>query len=110
MVRMWDVLWGVDAPAAKKDLDKGIFAFGLGFGVRGSDELMSFKKTALEEGEMFLGEFPVQYIKLKDLLRTIARKKPTALAGVPTLFNAMLNAPDFARYDLSSLHYCVAAG
>ena len=48
--------------------------------------------------------------KLKDLLRTITRKKPTALAGVPTLFNAILNAPDLARYDLSSLHYCVSGG
>jgi long-chain acyl-CoA synthetase len=62
---------------------------------------------SLHEGaEMIL----LPRFKLKDLLRTIARKKPTALAGVPTLFNAMLNAPDLARYDLSSLHYCLSGG
>ncbi len=62
---------------------------------------------ALFEGaEMIL----MPRFKLEDLLRIIARKKPTVMAGVPTLFNAMLNAPDLARHDLSSLYYCVSGG
>jgi long-chain acyl-CoA synthetase len=32
------------------------------------------------------------------------------MPGVPTLFNAILNAPDLAKYDLSSLHYCISGG
>jgi long-chain acyl-CoA synthetase len=62
---------------------------------------------ALHEGaEMIL----LPRFKLDDLLEAISRKKPTALAGVPTLFNAILNAPNLTRYDLSSLHYCVCGG
>lgn len=62
---------------------------------------------SLREGaEMIL----LPRFKLKDLLGTISRKKPTVLAGVPTLFNAILNAPDLARYDLRSLLYCVSGG
>ena len=62
---------------------------------------------ALHEGaEMIL----MPRFKLDDLLRTLSRKKATALAGVPTLFTAMLNAPNLADHDLSSLHYCVSGG
>src|SRR5215475_1387375 len=62
---------------------------------------------SLREGaEMIL----LPRFKLQDMMRTIARKKPSAMAGVPTLFNAMLNAPDLARHDLSSLQYCVSGG
>jgi len=48
--------------------------------------------------------------KTEDLLRTLSRKKPTSLAGVPTLFNAILNAPGRTKRDLGSLHYCVSGG
>ncbi len=62
---------------------------------------------ALHQGaEMIL----LPRFKLADLLRTIDRKKATVLAGVPTLFNAIVNAPDLARYDLSSLQYCISGG
>jgi long-chain acyl-CoA synthetase len=62
---------------------------------------------SLREGaEMIL----MPRFKLEGLLRTITRKKPTAMAGVPTLLTAILNAPDLARYDLSSLNYCVCGG
>jgi long-chain acyl-CoA synthetase len=62
---------------------------------------------ALHEGaEMIL----LPRFKLDDLLDNLSRKKATALAGVPTLFNAMLNEPSLSKYDLSSLHYCVCGG
>ncbi|HVO02077.1 MAG TPA: long-chain fatty acid--CoA ligase [Candidatus Cybelea sp.] len=44
------------------------------------------------------------------LLRLIARKHPNAMAGVPTLFNALLNAPQVEDYDLSSLKICISGG
>ncbi|HEY4165112.1 MAG TPA: long-chain fatty acid--CoA ligase [Dongiaceae bacterium] len=44
------------------------------------------------------------------LLRLIAKKRPNAMAGVPTLYNAMLNAPGIEDYDLSSLEFCISGG
>jgi long-chain acyl-CoA synthetase len=62
---------------------------------------------AVHEGvEMIL----LPRFQIDELLKTIARRKPTAMPGVPTLFNAILNAPNRSRYDFSSLHYCVSGG
>jgi len=47
---------------------------------------------------------------LAALLRTIERKKPTIFPGVPTLFTAINNHPDIARYDLSSIRHCISGG
>jgi long-chain acyl-CoA synthetase len=44
------------------------------------------------------------------LLRLIHRKRPTALVGVPTLFNALLNYPQFKDFDLSSLVFAISGG
>jgi long-chain acyl-CoA synthetase len=44
------------------------------------------------------------------LLALIHRRKPTVLVGVPTLFTALMNVPDFDRYDLSSLKFCISGG
>jgi long-chain acyl-CoA synthetase len=45
---------------------------------------------------------------LKDLLRTIAKVRPTSFTGVPTLFNAILNHPDVqaGKVDFSSIKVC----
>jgi len=45
---------------------------------------------------------------LKDAIRTIARRRPTYLPGVPTMFNAIAAAPDMS--DLSSIRYCISGG
>ncbi len=47
---------------------------------------------------------------LKDLLRTVARTRPTLFLGVPTLFNALVNHPDVQRrrVDLSSIRMCLS--
>jgi fatty-acyl-CoA synthase len=44
------------------------------------------------------------------VLETVQAEKCTALYGVPTMFIAVLNHPDFARYDLSSLRTGIMAG
>jgi long-chain acyl-CoA synthetase len=44
------------------------------------------------------------------LLRLIHRKRPNAMAGVPTLYNALLNTPGAGNYDLSSLEICISGG
>ncbi|HEX6486962.1 MAG TPA: AMP-binding protein [Nocardioidaceae bacterium] len=43
-------------------------------------------------------------------LKTVAEERCTGLYGVPTMFIAMQNHPDFASYDLSSLRTGVMAG
>ena len=44
------------------------------------------------------------------VLDTIHRERCTALYGVPTMFIAQLECPEFARYDLTSLRTGVMAG
>jgi len=44
------------------------------------------------------------------LLRLIHTKRPTALVGVPTLFNALLNFPQFKDFDLSSIVFAISGG
>ncbi|MGP9017784.1 AMP-binding protein [Streptomyces sp. BR1] len=43
-------------------------------------------------------------------LRTVSEERCTSLYGVPTMFIAELNLPDFASYDLSSLRTGIMAG
>ncbi len=46
----------------------------------------------------------------KDTLATIARAKATALPGVPTMYQALLDHPDCAKTDFSSLRVCISGG
>ncbi|MFF7903380.1 AMP-binding protein [Streptomyces sp. NPDC088817] len=46
----------------------------------------------------------------KATLETVQRERCTSLYGVPTMFIAELNLPDFASYDLSSLRTGIMAG
>jgi long-chain acyl-CoA synthetase len=43
-------------------------------------------------------------------LEVIQRDKVTLFDGVPTMYHAMLNHPERARYDVSSLRLCVSGG
>lgn len=54
--------------------------------------------------------FPGQAFDAGTVLRTVADERCTALHGVPTMFLAMLDHPDFASTDLSSLRTGLAAG
>ncbi len=47
---------------------------------------------------------------LKQTLKLIDEARPTVMAGVPTLFNALAKAPDIREHDLSSLKFCISGG
>jgi len=46
--------------------------------------------------------------ELKMFLKTIAKTRPTIAILVPTIITAMVNAPDIAKYDLTSINYVVS--
>ena len=54
--------------------------------------------------------FPGQAFDAGTVLRTVDDERCTALHGVPTMFLAMLDHPDFQQADLSSLRTGIAAG
>jgi long-chain acyl-CoA synthetase len=45
-----------------------------------------------------------------QVLAAIQRTRATALPGVPTMYQALLDHPKLARSDLSSLKYCISGG
>jgi long-chain acyl-CoA synthetase len=49
-------------------------------------------------------------LDVKALLTLIHRSKPNIFIGVPTLYTALLNHPDFDRYDLSSIKFGISGG
>ena len=44
------------------------------------------------------------------VLKTIARVKATALPGVPTMYQALLDHADVGKTDFSSLRFCISGG
>ncbi len=47
---------------------------------------------------------------IKGLIRTMRRAQVSTMTGVNTLFNALLNAPEFAALDFSNLDFAVGGG
>ncbi len=54
--------------------------------------------------------YPAEAFEPLAVLRTIAEEKCAAAYGVPTMFIAMLDHPEFADFDLSSLRTGIMAG
>jgi fatty-acyl-CoA synthase len=54
--------------------------------------------------------YPSGGFEAPAVLEAAQAERATALYGVPTMFIAALNHPDFARYDLSSLRTGIMAG
>jgi fatty-acyl-CoA synthase len=54
--------------------------------------------------------FPGEGFDALATLEAVAEERCTALHGVPTMFIAQLDHPDFARFDLSSLRTGIMAG
>lgn len=46
----------------------------------------------------------------EKLFQMIERYRPTILTTVPTMINLMLNSPELAKQNLSSLRFCYSAG
>jgi fatty-acyl-CoA synthase len=53
---------------------------------------------------------PVQEFHPRKVLQTVQDEKCTGLHGVPTMFIAELNDPEFSNFDLSSLRTGIMAG
>jgi fatty-acyl-CoA synthase len=53
---------------------------------------------------------PIEAFDARRVLETIERERCTAIYGVPTMFLAEMEDPEFARFDLSSLRTGVMAG
>jgi len=54
--------------------------------------------------------FPGEGFDAGDTLRSVAKHRCTVLHGVPTMFGAMLEHPDFERHDVSGLRTGIMAG
>jgi fatty-acyl-CoA synthase len=54
--------------------------------------------------------YPGEGFEPKAVLGTVQAERCTGLHGVPTMFIALLDHPDFATYDLSSLRTGIMAG
>ena len=54
--------------------------------------------------------YPAEGFDASATLAAVAEERCTALYGVPTMFIAQLDHPDFARHDLSSLRTGIMAG
>jgi fatty-acyl-CoA synthase len=53
---------------------------------------------------------PSEHFDAEKILQAVAQKKCTAIHGVPTMFIAQLEHPNFKQYDLSSLRTGIMAG
>jgi fatty-acyl-CoA synthase len=53
---------------------------------------------------------PIEAFDARKVLQTIHRERCTSVYGVPTMFIAELESPDFSSYDLTSLRTGVMAG
>ena len=66
------------------------------------------------QGTTFIGHNPIALVPnprdLQDVVKTIRKVKPTAFAGVPTLYNALLGHPAVkaGRVSFTSLKVCVS--
>jgi long-chain acyl-CoA synthetase len=47
---------------------------------------------------------------IRRLIATMRRVRPTAMSGVNTLFNALVNAPEFAELDFAELKFAIGGG
>ncbi|MGH2400753.1 MAG: AMP-binding protein, partial [bacterium] len=46
--------------------------------------------------------------QLDLVLKSIAKYRPKVFPGVPTIYTAIINAPDVGRYDLRSIQACIS--
>jgi long-chain acyl-CoA synthetase len=61
-------------------------------------------QAILKAGCMIL----IPKFEARDVLKTIAKMKPTVFPGAPTMYIALMNHPKVKKYDLSSVNICVS--
>ena len=54
--------------------------------------------------------FPGEAFDARQTLATLSRERCTAVHGVPTMFHAMVEHPDFGKFDLSALRTGIMSG
>jgi len=72
----------------------------------------AFAMTVVMNFSVFFGAeiIAVPRFELKDVLDLISKKKPTLFPAVPAIYNAINNSPRAAKYDLSSIKFCISGG
>jgi long-chain acyl-CoA synthetase len=67
--------------------------------------------TAMNMGVLAAAELVMlPKFEVKQVLETIDKKRPTLFPGVPTMYTAINSHKDLAKYDLSSVKYCISGG
>lgn len=71
-----------------------------------------FAMTSVMNFAVLIGAEMIMYprFEVEQVLDGISRKKPTLFPGVPTMYTAIINHKDLARYDLSSIRSCISGG
>ncbi len=91
--------WVWDARPERKDVFLGVIPF---FHSYGMTVVMNLA-IAVAGSIVLLPRFV-----MKDVLRAIARFRPTVFPAVPTIYNAIARHPMSARYDLRSIRTCIS--
>lgn len=60
--------------------------------------------SVMQQGKMIL----LPKFDAEQALKTIDKQKPTLFPGAPTMYIGLLNHPDLAKYDLSSIKACLS--
>ena len=63
-------------------------------------------RTVLKGGEIVM----LPRFDAKAALAAVTRRRCTAMPGVPTMYQALLDHPDFGKTDFSSLRVCISGG
>jgi long-chain acyl-CoA synthetase len=94
--------------------------FGIKDGDEGTDIILtalplfhSFGMTTCMNLGMFIGGALILIPNprdLHDVLKNIAKHKPTVFPGVPTMYVAINNSPETPKYDLRSIKACLSGG
>jgi long-chain acyl-CoA synthetase len=91
--------WVWDARPERKEVFLGVIPF---FHSYGLTVVMNLAISVA--GAMVL----LPRFNMKDVLRAIARFRPTIFPAVPTMYNAIAHHPLAARYDLRSIRVCIS--
>jgi long-chain acyl-CoA synthetase len=91
--------WVWDARPERKEVFLGVIPF---FHSYGMTVVMNLA-VSVAASIVLLPRF-----NMKDVLRAIARFRPTIFPAVPTMYNAIAHHPMSARFDLRSIRVCIS--